>query len=185
MNRSAALARARSGSLDSAPATSSHRSSRRAAMRWTAPMKAPRPPPTMPRRNLRRRVPLGELPLIIMAFLPGSQSKHLAVGRIVGAGFGEVVENPFGHLDDVRLDEGRTFRRTLFRVLRAAFPFQHGPAVEAVLRKLGEDAAEIDLTIAQRTEAPRTVDPGLEAAIDALARGGVELRVLGVEHPDA
>ena len=40
--------RALSGVDDSAPATSSYWSSMREAMRWTAPMKAPSPPPTMP-----------------------------------------------------------------------------------------------------------------------------------------
>src|SRR5271165_4218071 len=40
--------RALSGVDERAPATSSYWSSRREAMRWTAPMKAPSPPPTMP-----------------------------------------------------------------------------------------------------------------------------------------
>ena len=39
-----------SGVEESAPATSSYSSSIRAAMRWTAPMKASLPPPTMPSR---------------------------------------------------------------------------------------------------------------------------------------
>ena len=42
-------ASARAASDDSAPATSRNRPSKRAAMRWTAPMNAPSPPPTMPR----------------------------------------------------------------------------------------------------------------------------------------
>ena len=51
MPSSAAEALARSGSEDSAPATSCQRSSMRLAMRWTAPMKAPWPPPTIPSFN--------------------------------------------------------------------------------------------------------------------------------------
>ena len=43
-----------------------------------------------------------ELPLIVMAFLPGSQAKHPAVRGVVGTGFGEVVEGAFRDLDDVR-----------------------------------------------------------------------------------
>src|SRR3954470_17249861 len=184
MKTSAALSRARWGSLERAPATSSQRSSRRAAMRWTAPMKAPRPPPTMPRRSLRRSPP-PDLPSIVMAVLPGSQAQHFTVGGIVGTGLGEVVEGALGDFDDVRRDEVGSLGGSLLGVLHAALPLQHRPAVEAVLRQLGEDAVEIDLTVAERAEPAGPVDPGLIPAIDALPGRRVEFRVLGVEHADA
>src|SRR5437016_5228121 len=53
MCSSSAAARLRSGFDDNAPATSSNRSSIRAAIRCTAPMNAPGPPPTIPSRSLR------------------------------------------------------------------------------------------------------------------------------------
>ena len=104
---------------------------------------------------------------------------------IVGAAGREIVEGACRHLDDVRLDERRALGGTLLAVLDAALPFQHRPAVETVLRQLGEDAAEIDLAVAERAEPAGAVHPGLEAAIHALLAGRVELRVLGVEHADA
>ena len=45
---------------------------------------------------------------------------------------GEVVEGLVGDADDVARDEGRAFARAVLRVLEAAFPFQHRPAVETV-----------------------------------------------------
>ena len=54
----------------------------------------------------------------------------------------------------------------------------------AVGGELAEDAAEIDLAVAQRAEAAGPVDPVLEAAIDALPAGRVELGVLDVERLD-
>ena len=55
----------------------------------------------------------------------------------------------------------------------------------AVLAELGEDRGEIDLPVAERTEAAGAVHPALVAAIDALPAGRIELGVLDVEHPDA
>ena len=51
--QSAPDARERAGSAENAPATSSAWPSMTAAMRCTAPMKAPRPPPIMPKRSFR------------------------------------------------------------------------------------------------------------------------------------
>ena len=53
------------------------------------------------------------------------------------------------------------------------------------MRHLGEDAAEIDLSVAERTEAARALDPGRIAAIDALPPGRIELGVLDVKRLDA
>ena len=150
-------------------------------MRWTAPMKASCPPPTMPRRRRRRarlrmcrRLPWLQPSSPSMRRLaassvppPAKSSKAFSVTRMIWA-----------------RDEVRPFARAVLGVLQAAFPFHHRPAVKVVLRQLREDAAEIDLAVAERAEAPGAVDPGLEAAIDALPAGRVQLRVLDVEHAD-
>jgi hypothetical protein len=64
-----------SGVDDSVPATSSYWSSMREAMRWTAPMKAPSPPPTMP--SLILPPFLASLrPSMAIGFLPSLQSER-------------------------------------------------------------------------------------------------------------
>src|SRR5690606_11084593 len=88
-------------------------------------------------------------------------------------------------MDDVVLDEFGALARAVFRVLDGAFPFQHGPAREIILRHLGEDRGEIDLAIAQGAEAPYPVDPALIAGIDALTPTRVELGILDLEKLDA
>src|ERR1700675_3354735 len=105
----------------------------RAARRCTAPMNAPRPPPTMPSRSRRETEP-SCLPSMAMSGDP----QQLAVGRVVRATGGEVVERAAGGGNQVAVDERRALGRTLFAVLDAAFPFQHRPAVKAVLGQLGE-----------------------------------------------
>jgi hypothetical protein len=73
--RLARAARALSGVDDSVPATSSYWSSMREAMRWTAPMKAPSPPPTMP--SLILPPFLASLrPSMAIGFLPSLQSER-------------------------------------------------------------------------------------------------------------
>ena len=52
-------------------------------------------------------------------------------------------------------------------------------------RHLREDRREVDLPVAERAEAAGAVDPGLEAAVDALPAGRVELGILDVEDLDA
>src|SRR3954454_8097160 len=89
------------------------------------------------------------------------QAQHPPIGSRIRAGAREVIERVLGHADDVALDELRAFRRALLRVLDAALPFEHCPAVVVVLRELGKDAVEVDLAIAERAEAPRALDPGL------------------------
>src|SRR6185437_1693356 len=101
--RSAPDRRAFSASADRAPAFRSMRSSRRMAMRCTAPMKALRPPPTMPTRNLACPPPSGVAYTIASAL----DAEQFLVGREVGAGRREIVEYPVGHLDDVVGDELR------------------------------------------------------------------------------
>src|SRR6266550_9634766 len=110
-----------------------------------------------------------------------SQAEHLAVRKIVGACPGKIVESALGNADDVMLDELRAFARAILRVLERAFPLQHSPAVEIMGCKLGEDAAEIDLSVAQRAEPPCPVHPALETTINALPARGIEFRILHVE----
>src|SRR5438270_10546645 len=120
-------------------------------MRCTAPIKAPRPPPTMPSRS-RRATPPSGLPSMVIA-LSSTQAQHAPVRGDIGAGGGKIVERLAGRGDDVVGDERGAFGGALLGVLQRAFPLQHGPAVEIVLRELGEDAAEIDLPVAQGAEA--------------------------------
>ena len=54
-----------------------------------------------------------------------------------------------------------------------------------MLRQFREDGAEVDLPIAQRTEAPGPIDPILVAAVHTLPPVGAELGVLDVEGLDA
>src|SRR4051794_19235290 len=120
-------------------------------MRCTAPMKAPRPPPTMPRRM---RSFMSCPPRSISA-----DAEHPPAGGVVALATGKVVERVFGHLDDMTGNERRAFRRASFGMLERAFPFQHRPAGIAVLGQFREDAVEVDLPVAQRAEAAGALDP--------------------------
>src|SRR5258705_5995641 len=82
-------------------------------------------------------------------------------------------------------DEWSALGRTLFGALDAAFPFEHRPAVEIILRELGENRVEIHLAIPGRTKTAGAVDPGLIAAVHTLTSSGIELRVLDMKHLDA
>ena len=101
------------------------------------------------------------------------------------AAAGEIVERLVGDADDVVGDELRALARAVLGVLQAALPFQHRPRVVADRRQFREDPAEVDLPVAERAEAPGAIDPGLEARIDALPAGRIELGVLDVERLDA
>ena len=115
----------------------------------------------------------------------GALDSHHCAQLLVGRAAGEIVERLFRHADDVVLDERRAFGRAVLGMLQAALPFEHRPAVVVVLRQLGEDAAEIDLPVAERAEAAGPVDPALIAGIDALPAGRIELGVLDVKRLDA
>src|SRR4051794_41917935 len=88
-----------------------------------------------------------------------SQAEHLAVRQFVGARPGEIVEGALGNADDVVFDELSAFARAVLGVLERAFPLQHCPAVEIMGCQLGEDAAEIDLPVAQRAKPPCPIHP--------------------------
>src|SRR5579864_3423013 len=80
---------------------------------------------------------------------PLCEAEHFAVGRIVRAGIGKIVERLFGDADDVVIDEFGTLARAVFRMLQAAFPLEYSPARVIIGGKLGEDAAEIHLPVAK------------------------------------
>ena len=94
------------------------------------------------------------------------EPENPAVGGEVGFATGKVIEGPFSDFDDVIFDERRALACALLGMLETAFPFQHGPAVEPVLRQLAEDTAEVDLPVAERAEPSGPIDPALVAAVD-------------------
>src|ERR1700712_2692165 len=123
-------------------------------------MKAPVPPPTMPRRILR--LPVSDI------LLSSAQPENLAIGGGVGTGRRKIVERLLGNVDDVALDERRALGCALLGRLDRALPLEHRPAVETVCTEFRKDAGEIALAVAERAEPARPVHPGLEAAINAL-----------------
>src|ERR1700746_798144 len=153
----------------------------RAAMRCTAPINAPGPPPTMPRRS-RRSLPSFLASTGLVGPLSGRKPQHSPVGFLVRTGFCKIVERALGDLNDVPLDKRRALPRALLAALQAAFPFEHCPAIKTVLRQFGKDAAEIHLPVAQRPEASRPLHPRLGSAADSLAARRAKLRVFHVKH---
>src|SRR6476646_6301464 len=151
-------------------------------MRCTAPMNAPGPPPTMPRRTRRLWPSLEDS--IGMSCSLSADTQHFAVRFHVSARLGKIVERAFGSLNDVLRNERRAFLCALLAILDAALPFEYRPTRIVVLRELGKYCAEVDLPVAQRSESPGTLDPGLIAAINPLASAWTELRVLYVKHFD-
>src|SRR5438132_4418022 len=110
-------------------------------MRWTAPMKAPSPPPTIPSRM--RGSAMSRIPVDLSQF-SGEAQRPPDLRRVAGTA-GEIVKGPVGDADDVVADKGRTFARAVLRVLQTAFPLQHRPAVESDGRQPREDRLEVDL----------------------------------------
>ena len=84
----------------------------------------------------------------------------------------------------MRGDELRALARAVLGMLQAALPFQDRPAGVVVAGEPGEDAAEVDVAVAERAEPPGAAQPGLEARVHALPGAGVELGVLDVERLD-
>src|ERR1700686_740610 len=158
----------------------------RAAMRCTAPMNAPGPPPTIPSR-MRRFPSPAVVPEIIRVTnnLDLRKTEHAAVRGLIRAGLREIVKRRTGSLNDVVRNERRAFRGALLRALDAAFPFEDGPTVEIVLRELRENAREIYLAIAGRPKRSGAIDPWLIAPGDALPACRIELCVFDVKHFDA
>src|SRR5690606_4159925 len=114
----------------------------RDAIRCTAPMNAPEPPPTMP--SLMRGSNEAVVPSVAIGSIL-SNSEQPPVGRVVRPAGREVVECLLGDANDVVLDEFSAFACPVLGMLERAFPFDHGPAVEVVGGHLREHGAEIDL----------------------------------------
>src|SRR5437016_8346057 len=124
-------------------------------MRCTAPIKAPGPPPTMPRR--KRRLWLWfDGSTGICAFLSVCQAQHFSVRLSIGARLCEIIKRTLGGLDDVMGDERRSLLRALLTILYTALPFKDSPSFEVVLGKFVEDGTEVNLTVPERPEATRT-----------------------------
>ena len=82
------------------------------------------------------------------------------------------------------VDEARALACPVVGVLQTALPFQHGPAIIAVARQAIENAAKIDLAVADAAEASGTIEPILIAAIGPARSTWGELGVLDVKRRD-
>src|SRR5207248_946674 len=153
----------------------------RAAIRCTAPMNAPGPPPTMPSR-MRRCLPCVLDSPGMFPFLSRREPQHSPIRFLVRSGFCKIVKRSFGCLDNVPRNEGRALPRPLLAALHTTLPFEHRPPVEVVLRQLGKNAPEIHLPVTQRPEAPRATNPRLISSVNALPSRRMKLRVLHVKH---
>src|ERR1700728_1967554 len=136
-------------------------------------MNAPSPPPTIPSLILPPFLASAR-PSMAMNLLPSLQSERALDLLLVDRSAGKVVERLVGDADELMLDEVGALARPILRMLEVAFPFEHRPGRIAVLRHLGKNAAEIDLAVAERTEAASAFDPTCVARIDALPSGGIE-----------
>src|SRR6476646_9839344 len=144
-------------------------------------MKAPSPPPTIPSRM--RGSAISRAPVDL--FQRSNETQCPSDLRIVAAAAGEVVDGSLGDADDVVADKAGALARAVLCIFQTAFPFQHRPAVEPDGRQPREDRLEVNLSVAERAKAAGAIDPGLEARIDALAAGWIELGILDVESADA
>ena len=158
-----------------------------AAMRCTAPMKAPcRRRPCRAGCALLRSLLLPSMPCRSLLPVRRAQMPILRVAPLVGRAAGEIVEGALGDANDVVVDEGRAFRGPVLRMLEAAFPFEHGPAVVVVAAaSLEKMPAKSTWPSPSERKRPARLTQRLVAAIDALAAGRIELRILDVEHLDA
>src|SRR4029077_21099884 len=98
-------------------------------------------------------------------------SQDCAVRFGIAAPAGKIVERDSRRLDEVPADEGCALACSLLGALHAALPFEYGPAIEADAGHKREHAAEIDLAVAQRTEASGSLVPWLGPPLDPDAGG--------------
>src|ERR1700738_4291312 len=82
-------------------------------------------------------------------------------------------------------DKRCSFPGAVFRMFDAAFPFQYGPAGKVIGRQFAENGFEVYLTVSQGAKAAGPVDPVLVTPIYSLSPGGIEFRILYMEHADA
>ena len=97
---------------------------------------------------------------------------------VISAGVSKVIKRFVGNANDVITDEDRAFPGAIFRMFQTALPFEHRPAVKVVCGQFGENSVKFYLSIAQRSEPARTINPGLIAAIDTLFRSRIEFCIL-------
>lgn len=81
-------------------------------------------------------------------------------------------------------DKLAAFARANLRILQAALPLQHRPAVKIIFCELAENRFEIDLPVAQRTKTPRPLLPVLIAAVDPAAPAAAEFGIFDVKRFD-
>src|SRR5260370_34563834 len=197
------------GSDDNAPATNSNRSSIRAAIRCTAPINAPGPPPTIPSRSRPFFTSLATGFAVIslshsspcprclcfsvnsvlslsfcLRLIPGllRQAQHSPVRRLIRPRTREIIKRPARRLNNMPLNKRRPFRRTLLAALDAALPLQNRPPRKIILRQLGKDALEIHLPIPRRAKPPRPIHPALISSVNALPARWTEFRILYMKH---
>src|SRR5882762_9111549 len=112
------------------------------------------------------------------------ETEHAAIRGLIRSGLCEVIERRARCLNYMACDEWSALGCALLGALDAAFPFEHRPAVEIMLREFGENPVEIYLAVPGRTKTSGAVDPGLIAAVHTLTSSGIELRVLDMKHLD-
>src|ERR1700722_11650788 len=79
----------------------------------------------------------------------------------------KIVERSIGDVNDSFPHKLRALRRALLRMLDAAFPLHHCPTRVVVLCHLAEYLPKIDLAIAERAKAPRSINPILVPSINS------------------
>src|SRR5579875_2341444 len=94
------------------------------------------------------------------------QPQYAIVGFNILRSAREIIKSTGRHVDEHAANECGPFARPLLRILAAVFPFKHSPAIETILRQLGEDTLEIDLPVTRTAEAPGTIFPIRIATID-------------------
>src|SRR5262249_29045313 len=96
----------------------------------------------------------------------------------------EAFEVPLGHFADVCSDPTGRFTHPLLAILQTTLPLDHRPGVVAVRRQLAEDTTEVHLAVAHGTKTTGPTHPVLEARVDPLLAGRIELGILDVERLD-
>src|SRR5690606_5372276 len=104
-----------------------------------------------------------------------------AVTRCTAFNASEIIEGPRGAVDQLLPNEMGTFGRSLPCILEAAFPFEHCPAVIAVLRQLAEYLLEIYLTVSQQSKPSVSLHPVLVSAVSTAPHHSTVLRTPDVK----
>src|SRR6516165_655742 len=113
-----------------------------------------------------------------------AQPQHPPDLLLVGTGGDEILERLLGYTNEVAPDELGSLARAVLGMLEAAFPFEHRPAVVAILSHLREDGTKIHLSVTERAEPAGAGHPGLKTRIDALPTGRIKLGIFHMEGLD-